>query len=134
MIDPSTDLSVNKDPYVSSDFPNQSYGSDAELKSGTYDGGTTKARSLIKFAISSITGTHVLSATLKLWEFHSYSCTASTLDAYRVNSSWTSPTWNSQPTYGAIYASTSVAKGYSSSCPDGWISLSGGGSSGRGIL
>jgi hypothetical protein len=131
VIDPSTDLSVNRDTYVSSDFPNQSYGSDTELKSGTYDGGTTKARSLVLFTAAPIVGTHVLSATLKLYEFHSFSCTASTVNALRVTSSWSGPTWNNQPSVGAIFSSTSVAKGYSSSCPGGWISLSGGGTSGR---
>ncbi|HET9672681.1 MAG TPA: DNRLRE domain-containing protein [Actinomycetota bacterium] len=77
VVDPSPDLDVNKDTYVESQYPNQSYGGDDELKVGTPNGGTQKARSFIKFNLGTITGTHVQSVQMKLWENWSYSCTAS---------------------------------------------------------
>lgn len=131
-IDPTPDLSASKDTYVQQDFPTTSYGTDTELKSGTYNGGTDKARSFLRFGLSEINGTQILSATMRLWENWSYSCDPSAVEVHRLNSSFTNQTtWNSQPSYGAVYASDSVAKGYSSSCPNGWIELRDGGTDGR---
>jgi hypothetical protein len=64
-------------------------------------------------------------ATLNLYEVDSGSCTASQVDVYEAASSWTSTvTWNSQPSAGTLWASGSFAKGFSASCPNGWIGLS----------
>ena len=54
------------------------------------------------------------------------------MDAYDAASSWgSSVTWNTKPSTGTLYASTTAAKGFSSSCPAGSISLSTGGSGGH---
>ena len=122
VIDPTVTLEVSKDTYVHSQYPNQTYTNENELKVGKVPvAGSEKARSLIKFTTGSIDGKHVLEAKLRLYETWSYSCTNTNTRVYRVNSSWTGPTWNNQPTYGAIYAEKSFAKGYSGSCPDGWV-------------
>jgi RHS repeat-associated protein len=133
VIDPTVDLSVTKDTYVEVLFPNQTYGSDNELKVGAINSGgsTQKARSFLEFAIGPISGTHVTNAVLKLYENHSYSCTGKKVNVYRLTSSWSGPTWNNQPTYGGIYASKTFAYGYSASCPDQWVSISGGGANGN---
>jgi YD repeat-containing protein len=133
VIDPTVDLSVTKDTYVEVLFPNQTYGSDNELKVGAINSGgsTQKARSFLEFAMGPVSGTHVTNAVLKLYENHSYSCTGKKVNVYRLTSSWSGPTWNNQPTYGGIYASKTFAYGYSGSCPDQWVSISGGGASGN---
>lgn len=133
VVDPTTDLSVAIDTYVESLYPTQSYGTDNELKVGAIDSGgqTQKARSFIRFGVTPISDTHVTSATLFLYENHSWSCTPKSVDVYRLTSSWSGPTWNTQPTYGSIYASKSFAHGYSSGCPNAWESISGGGGNGR---
>jgi RHS repeat-associated protein len=133
VVDPSPDLDVNKDTYVESQYPNQSYGGDDELKVGTPNGGTQKARSFIKFNLGTITGTHIQSVQLKLWENWSYSCTASEMRIFRLTSAFTSPTWNDQPTWGSVvWAKKSFAKGYSGSCPAGWVTIDGGDAGGGG--
>lgn len=99
------------------------YGGDTQLKLGTPNGGSEKARAFVKFGIGSISGTDVLGSTLHLYENYSYSCTASEVDVYRLNSGFSNTTWNSQPDYGLIYAKKSFAKGYSSSCAAGWATI-----------
>jgi RHS repeat-associated protein len=133
IIDPTVDLSVSQDTYVEILFPNQTYSTDNELKVGAINSGgqTQKARSFIKFGLGPIPGTHVTNATLKLYENHSYSCTGKKVNVYRLTSSWSGPTWNNQPSYGGIYASKTFAYGYSGSCPDQWVSISGGGANGN---
>jgi RHS repeat-associated protein len=131
-IDPTVNLSVTKDTYVELQFPNNSYGSDVQLKTGAISSnGTEKARSLIQFGIGAISGTDVTSATLNLWNNYSYSCTNKLTDIYNVTSSWSGPTWNNQPTYGAVYSSKSFAYGYNGSCPAQTVSFTGGGASGK---
>lgn len=123
-IDPTSQLSVLKDTYVHSKYPNNNYSTDNELKVGKVPvSGSYKARALIKFDVAPISGTHILSSALKLYENWSYSCTASQTDVYRITSTWDGATWNTQPTYGSIYASKSFAKGYNSSCAAGWVTI-----------
>jgi hypothetical protein len=131
-IDPSPNLSVNVDTFVSSNNPTSSFATDTALKLGTPDG-SGALRTLISFAGTGVlSGTHVLSATLMLYETSSYSCTGSEVDVYDASASWdSSVTWNTQPSAGTLYASATEAHGYSSTCHSDWISLSGGGASGH---
>jgi hypothetical protein len=130
-IDPSPNLQVSKDTYVHSQYPTQTYSNSTDLKLGKVPvAGSEKARSFIKFDISSITGKHIVSTALKVYEDWSYSCTAAATDVYRIISSWESPTWNIQPTYGAVFASKAFAKGYSGSCPADWVTINDGDPSG----
>lgn len=124
MIDPSWAKTPSLDTFVQNDYSSAQYASE-DLKAGSYNSGSTKARSLLKFDVSGLTGKHILSATLKLYEYWSSSCTARKLNLYRVNSNWSSSvTWSNQPSTGAFIDDVNVAKGYSSSCPADWISLS----------
>jgi hypothetical protein len=131
-VDPSPDLSVNKDAFVYSAFPDTSYNSDPKLKTGY--SGTGTARALVKFNTQPISGTHVLSATLSLHETYSASCDPSRANVVRLNSAFQTPTWNDQPSYGGVYASASFANGFDSSCPNAWVALSGGGDDGKTLI
>jgi RHS repeat-associated protein len=124
-IDPSPNLAATADTFIDSGFPDSSYASDPELKSGTYNSGANKLRTLMKFDASPISGTQVLSATLKLYEFWSWSCSARQVNIYRATSNWSgSVTWNTRPsTNGFLQASANVAKGHDSGCPAGWVSF-----------
>jgi RHS repeat-associated protein len=123
-VDPSISVSNLGDTWVQNDYTTSQI-SDPWLKVGTYDGGTHVARSLIKWSLGTASGKHVLSATMSLYEHWSYSCTASSMSMGPVNAAFSSSTvWSNQPTYTGTYgATTSFAKGYSSSCPDGRQSL-----------
>ena len=134
-IDPSPAMTFSADTYVASDFPTASYGSDTLLKTGTYNGGSTKDRSYVRFSgfagLAGPNGSVVTGATLKLYENWSYSCTAKPVQVWALDDSFTnSSTWNNQPGQTSMYGSITAAKGYSSSCPDGWLNISGGGSNG----
>lgn len=94
-----------------------------ELKVGTFDGGTTKARSFLTFT-NAFKGKQIKSAQVSLQETHAYSCTAKPVSVYAADAASTATRWTSQPsTDSSAQGSVTVAKGYSSSCPDGRISI-----------
>ena len=125
-IDPtyaSGSMTTTSDTYVSSAYPTASYASSTELRVGTYNGGGDKYRSFLKFDFSSYKNLDVTSASLSLYEFHSYSCTAKPFYVYSSAATDSSTTWNTQPGAGSQYGSLSVAKGFSSSCAGGRVSV-----------
>lgn len=94
-----------------------------ELKVGTFDGGVTKARAYLNFA-NEFRGKSIVSAQLSLYETHAWSCTKKPVRVYRSEPASSSVTWATQPvTGGTASAWVDAAKGYSSSCAAGRISL-----------
>lgn len=99
-------------------------GDDQELRVGTFDGGVTKARSLLRFATSSLTGKSITKAELRMTNHYSFSCVASGTKVQRLTSAFDPATvmWADQPTA----TSTGEGKitdslGYSASCPGGFV-------------
>jgi hypothetical protein len=129
-IDPSVNLNPNYDAYVQSTILNSDKSTDSELKLGyivdSYDGcgsGCT-ARSFLSFRyLDNYIGSTVISANLYLWNFHSYSCTPATWEAWKVGYVDYTARWNNQPTWFKKTGSTNVTKGYGS-CASGWVSIS----------
>jgi RHS repeat-associated protein len=137
LTDPATKFPVTVDPtftvnsgadisdtYVRSDAPSTNYVGSTELQVGTYNSGTAKARSYLKFRGDKTYGNRIWSASLQVWESYSYSCTASDLRVYGASSTdLANATWNSlQPTVDVDTLDTvTAAKGYSSSCAAGWV-------------
>jgi RHS repeat-associated protein len=120
----SASVAPSFDAYVQSNVVNTDYSPATELRVGTYDWGTTKARSFINFPTSAIRGKQIQSASLSLYEFHSYSCTAAVVYAQSTSALASSATrWASQPGVSGASSSASFAKGYSSSCPGGRVSI-----------
>jgi hypothetical protein len=120
-IDPTTTMAASHDTWVQEGYTSPQAGS-TELRLGTFDGSTV-ARSFMKWNSAAFKGADVTSATLSLWEFHSWSCTARTVDLRSSNISDTSTVWSNQPSVGAVWYQPSFAKGYSSSCADGWVNI-----------
>ena len=123
-VDPALTLNPLSDNYVRDDT-GAVYWSSTELLVGTYDGGSTRARSYIRFRNTQWAGKQILGATLKLYETWSYSCNSRSVYLYpaksNIPSTWS---WAKQPTLETtISDSVSAAKGYSSSCSAGWISI-----------
>ena len=84
-----------------------------QLRVGTYDGGTHKARSFLRFSSQELLGRHILSANLVLRNYSSNSCTASAIRAEPISESWAiaDVTWTNQPAVDATrYADYSPAK------------------------
>lgn len=114
---------VAGDTWAATNYPSSDMSADPELKVGTYDGGTTKARSWVLFPISGFRGYDVVSANLSLWNTYSASCTPKPVYAY--DSGWlgSATRWGNQPTRYALAGQASAAKGFSSSCPGGRFTI-----------
>ncbi len=92
-----------------------------ELRIG--NNGSATARSFLNFATSAFAGRDILSASLSLWQFNSLSCTPSAVVVRSATPATTATRWTAQPTIGSVYGSVSSAKGFSSACPGGRISI-----------
>ncbi|MEP7368612.1 MAG: DNRLRE domain-containing protein [Dermatophilaceae bacterium] len=110
------------DTYVSSLYPTAKYSAATELRVGTYGSGD-KYRSFLTFPLATIKGKDVISASLSLYEFHSWSCTASTFYVYSAYGSDINTNWSNQPAAVTSYGSLNTAKGWSSSCAAGRVSV-----------
>ncbi|MGV9307563.1 DNRLRE domain-containing protein [Nonomuraea sp. NPDC003727] len=127
--DPATRYPVTVDPslnlgQVFDTFVQEGYGTDqsgaTELKIGDNGGGQV-ARSFITWKTPGIAGKKILSASLKLWNHHSWSCNARTWEVWSANRAATSSRWPG-PTMVARYATSTETKGWGSGCADGWVS------------
>ncbi|WP_327695819.1 DNRLRE domain-containing protein [Streptomyces sp. NBC_00459] len=126
-VDPTTTLAVTTDTWVQTPDYTDSQVSSQELKSGTYDSGSDVARAYLKFDVSKFAGTDITSATMKLYNYYSSTCSTSgaATQARRITSSWSSSsvTWSAQPTTTTTGVATNTGHwGYSSSCPAAWSS------------
>ncbi|MFJ6699356.1 DNRLRE domain-containing protein [Streptomyces sp. NPDC091272] len=122
-VDPTSTLAASTDTWVATNYPDSQVSS-TELKSGTYDGGTTKARSYLKFDVNALKGKHVTDSRLTLYSYYSATCgtTGAGTQVRRVTSAWDSSalTWGAQPTTATEGAVTNkAALGYNSTCPAG---------------
>ncbi|MEU2614920.1 LamG-like jellyroll fold domain-containing protein [Micromonospora sp. NPDC007271] len=121
-IDPPTSLSPAFDAFVQNGFTSDQSGS-SDLKLGYYsEGGTTgTARSYLRLTTSGIYDAQITSAKLKLWNYHSWSCTANQWEAWQTDYVDSSARWTNQPTARVKAGTSTETKGYSSSCADGWV-------------
>ncbi|MFD7552486.1 DNRLRE domain-containing protein [Streptomyces sp. NPDC059816] len=126
-VDPTSTLAATTDTWVATNYPDSQVSS-TELKSGTYDGGTTKARAYLKFDVSALKGKRITDTNLALYSYYSSTCatTGAGTQVRQVTSAWSSSdiTWSAQPTTTATGAVTSTAaKGYNASCPAGTVNF-----------
>ncbi|MFK4082827.1 DNRLRE domain-containing protein [Kribbella sp. NPDC020789] len=131
--DPETVYPVTIDPSQSSGasfdaFVQNTYSSDqsaaTELKLGTYNGGTDKARSYLRFDSQEwLWDKQIQAATLNLWESHSYSCTAAGWEAWRVGELTNAVRWTAQPAEFERVGTSTQTKGFSTTCGDGWVTI-----------
>ncbi|WP_433531533.1 RHS repeat-associated core domain-containing protein [Micromonospora sp. CA-263727] len=123
-IDPAVTLKPNYDAFVQIGFTSDQSAA-TELKVGTYDGGTTKARSFLSFHnMEWLQGKQVQAATLYLWNHHSWSCTARQWETWQTSYVTTSARWTNQPTWMRLLGYTTATKGYNSSCAAGRVNAS----------
>ncbi|MER5398531.1 DNRLRE domain-containing protein [Streptomyces sp. NPDC002599] len=125
-VDPTSTLAATTDTWVATNYPDSQISS-TELKSGTYNGGTTVARSFLKFDLADYEGAKVIDTNLALYSDWSSSCTGGTGTAVRrITESWSSSTvtWADPPastTTGQVI--NTAAKGYSADCPAGTMNF-----------
>ncbi len=118
-----SNISPSFDTRVQTDGGTLDYSSDTELRVGTFNGGSTVARSFIMFPTAAVQGKQVVSASLSLYENWSYSCTGSGMTLSTSGAPSTATRWGSQPAIYSVFTTASFAKGSSSSCPAGRVSL-----------
>lgn len=126
-IDPTTSLGIMGDAHIASNNTLMNYGSETELRMGSPDG-STQIRSFVRFGVQAITGKYITSATMKLSNWHSPSCTATPTELNRVTVNWDEPTitWAAQPgavtaADGYAYAAPSFAGiAGNATCPEGY--------------
>lgn len=119
-IDPAVNLGTTFTTFVQEGYNTDQSGS-TELKLGN-NGSGQKARSFLKFNTRPIKGKKIEAATLKLWNKHSWSCSARQWDVYDTGSVSTATRWTKQPGWNTKWATSTQTKGYSSSCGAGWVS------------
>ncbi|MFC8906197.1 DNRLRE domain-containing protein, partial [Micromonospora sp. NPDC057140] len=132
IVDPSfTDNSETDDTFVSKrDHANRNNSAESDLLAGTYNGGAERAASYLHFndLKASRPNRYVLGATLRLWNFWSYSCRARAVNVYAVTKSWSgssTTTWAGPSFDSASRVGTgSFAYGYYDCPSGGWAGFS----------
>ncbi|TCO44517.1 RHS repeat-associated protein [Kribbella antiqua] len=116
-------IGANFDAFVQNTYTTDQ-STTTELKVGTYDGGTNKARSYLRFDNQEwLWDKQIQSATLNLWEHHSFSCTAKEWQAWRTPDVTNAVRWSNQPAWIEKVGTSTQTKGFSSSCGDGWVTI-----------
>ncbi|MCF6746704.1 DNRLRE domain-containing protein [Blastococcus sp. KM273128] len=121
-IDPTQALGMLGATFVQSSIVNTPQGGSTELRAGTYDGGYTVARSLLRFEVSAVKNRVVQSAKLALFETYAPSCSPRWVDIRDADDfDPNTVTWYSKPDIYGIVANAHAAAGYSSACPARWV-------------
>lgn len=129
--DPDTTYPVVIDPEVTLDFQFDTYvltgttsdrSGETELLVGTYDSGAHIARSFVQFDVTKIRQAVVTDASLWLYGFHSWSCTARGWDVWSTRAVSTATRWTNQPIWSTYWTTSTQTRGYSSACAPGWVS------------
>ncbi|WP_316744444.1 DNRLRE domain-containing protein [Streptomyces sp. MK7] len=116
-VDPSVDdIDDNGDSFVQDTYADTNFAGDDELKIGSYDAGTNRAISYLKFdnVTSQLKDRYILNADLGLYNVWSSSCSAQDMTVRQVTGSWSSTTvtWNNRPaSYDDLIATDSFAYG-----------------------
>lgn len=114
-------------------YPGSSFFDGANYNTGTtearvgYESDTWgTARSFFRLKLKkAIKGATVQSATVKVLETHSWSCSARQVELWHTSGISSSTTWNNQPSWKTLITEQSFAHGYkSNSCPDAYVNFS----------
>ncbi|KUL40869.1 hypothetical protein ADL12_12535 [Streptomyces regalis] len=111
------------------------YPSSSFYDGANYNSGTTEARvgfesttwglsrSFFRLGWSTnIKGAHVSSASIRLRETYSWSCSGREMQLWHTGGISSKTTWNNQPDWKSEIGTKSFAHGYNSSCPDAYVS------------
>ncbi len=131
-IDPTLSWLPASDTYIQLSNPSTNFNGNEGLLAGTTipTTGSDRARSLLTFDTSPVAGTHIVSATMHVFNFQSAICSSSnsnTLTVHQVTSAWNpaTVTWSSgAPTWANTPAATSaVSRQGTTGCPGAYIDL-----------
>jgi len=94
-----------------------------ELKLGTWNGGGQVARSFIFWDLAPFFGTHVMSATLHLYETWAFSCRDAEWQVWISEYFDHTTNWWNQPPWHQYQSSSWQTTGYDSCESDGWVDI-----------
>lgn len=83
---------------------------------GTYDGGTTKFRSLFGMATKPLNGTHIISANFRIHETGAWDCDAMPFQLWNTGAIYSTTTWNAQPAWSSLLGTQSSGAGGDTAC------------------
>ena len=123
-VDPTyanTPLYSSFDTFVQSGWTSD-LSSTVDLRAGK--NGTTTERSFLNFPGAAFQGKDITAASLSLYQYGATTCTATQLNLHAALPASTATRWTSQPvTSATVWGSVSAAKGFSSACAAGRISV-----------
>lgn len=118
-IDPGITIWTNFDTFTQSNIANTDQSGQTELRLGTYDGGTTKARSYLHFDVSRFRGNKVLQSNLNLYAIHSSGCQPRNWEVWDTALVGTGTRWSNQPNPYTRWAVSNVTRG-NNACGPTW--------------
>jgi YD repeat-containing protein len=136
LTDPATQFPVTIDPQINplytsfdtyvreGETVDRSGANDLELG---YAGGTINARnrSFVHWPVSALAGKQITAATVNFWSFYSTTCSATSWEIWSTGGASSATRWSTQPAWLNVEATSTQTKGFSTTCDDGWVSLSG---------
>ncbi|WP_405535087.1 DNRLRE domain-containing protein [Streptomyces sp. NBC_00075] len=123
-VDPSVaGVSATSGTYVEAPY-NTNFSTDTVLKAGTYDAGSHKAASFLRFSglETTLKNDWVLSAKLNLYNSWSQSCKARPVTVHQIKSNWSESTTTKYPgpSTGSALTSKSFAHGWKPEGTENW--------------
>ncbi|MBO1336432.1 FG-GAP-like repeat-containing protein [Streptomyces sp. VRA16 Mangrove soil] len=111
-------------------YPSSSFYDGANYNTGTtearvgYEADTWgTSRSFFRLDLENIKGAKVTSASVRVLETYSWSCSGRVVELWQTGSISSKTTWNNQPDWKTELDSHDIAHGYNSSCPDAYVSF-----------
>ncbi|MFV2083560.1 hypothetical protein [Micromonospora sp. LOL_021] len=125
-LDPTVDpLSTTFDAYVRESVTTNQSGTN-DLQIGLLaTSPPTITRSFVTWDAAVLAGKQINSATVHFWNWWSHTCTPKAWEIWSTGAASTATRWTNQPQWLHHEASSTMTKGYDSSCDDGWSTISG---------
>lgn len=122
VVDPPTTGNFGGWATVWREFPNSPHWNSTDpAKVGHSNEDSVTVRSLFEYNVGVVRGKHVLSATLRTFETHSWSCSPRDVELWKTGNIGTGTTWNNQPAWQTMLERKNIAHGYSGGCPDSGV-------------
>ncbi|GAA2860737.1 hypothetical protein GCM10010443_23790 [Actinoplanes cyaneus] len=122
-IDPALAVATTFDTYVK-DGDSADHGGANDLQLGLLSGtGGKRTRSFVTWDTTALRGKQITSATAQFYNWYSTTCTATSWEIWSTGATTSDTRWANQPAWSAREATSTQTKGFSSSCSDGWVSI-----------
>ncbi len=131
--DPATAFPVTIDPQIAVGTVFDTYVTDGDtgdrggannLQIGLLSGaGGKRTRSFVSWDTTALRGKQITAATASFYNYYSTTCSANSWEIWSTNSFNSDTRWANQPAWVTKESATTVTKGFSSSCADGYTGI-----------